>query len=188
MSPLVIGGQICLWLGFLAAALASVLNLERDTDVWWTIPWIHYMGAMLVGVAGVIMLRMSASQFREDTDRTDADFSTISGSLTELLSRVSELNKRVESMRPVEIVNFIDDKCSQPFADFADSRSALSNRYDLQFFADVMTQFASAERYINRAWSAGADGYIDEVISSVKIALAHLEKCQLLLDIKEKTV
>ena len=29
-------------------------------------------------------------------------------------------------------------------------------------YADVMSHFAAAERYLNRVWSCAADGYIDE--------------------------
>ena len=39
--------------------------------------------------------------------------------------------------------------------------------FGLQAYADVMSDFASAERYLNRAWSASTDGYIDEVMRSL---------------------
>ena len=35
--------------------------------------------------------------------------------------------------------------------------------FGLQNYADVMSNFAAGERYINRVWSASTDGYEDEV-------------------------
>jgi len=43
--------------------------------------------------------------------------------------------------------------------------------HGLQAYADVMSSFAAGERYLNRVWSASADGYIDEVN-------AYMEKAQ----------
>ena len=35
--------------------------------------------------------------------------------------------------------------------------------FGMQNYADVMSNFAAGERYINRVWSASTDGYEDEV-------------------------
>ncbi len=35
--------------------------------------------------------------------------------------------------------------------------------FGIQNYADVMSNFAAGERYINRVWSASTDGYVDEV-------------------------
>jgi len=53
--------------------------------------------------------------------------------------------------------------------------------YGLQSYADLMSAFACGERYVNRAWSASADGYIDEVRASLDTALAQLTKAKNLL-------
>ena len=34
--------------------------------------------------------------------------------------------------------------------------------FGLQTYADIMSDFATGERYINRVWSASADGYDNE--------------------------
>jgi hypothetical protein len=34
--------------------------------------------------------------------------------------------------------------------------------FGLQAYADIMSSFAAGERYINRVWSASADGYDEE--------------------------
>ena len=45
-----------------------------------------------------------------------------------------------------------------------------------------MTQFASAERFVNRAWSAAADGYTTEAADSLQRAQDHLNQASQLMD------
>jgi hypothetical protein len=45
---------------------------------------------------------------------------------------------------------------------FADARESMVHLFGLQTYADIMTHFAAGERYINRVWSASADGYDEE--------------------------
>ena len=49
-----------------------------------------------------------------------------------------------------------------------------------------MTEFAAAERYVNRSWSAAADGYVDEVAASLDKADQHLKNAQELLRAAEE--
>jgi hypothetical protein len=46
-------------------------------------------------------------------------------------------------------------------------------------YAELMDRFAAGERQINRAWSAAADGYLDEAtrcLSNVPAMLAEAEQ------------
>ena len=61
---------------------------------------------------------------------------------------------------------FIDD-----IDKFVDARESIAHRYGLAAYGEVMSTFAAGERYLNRVWSASADGYIDEVN-------AYLEKAR----------
>ncbi len=51
----------------------------------------------------------------------------------------------------------------------------------MQRYADIMSPFANGERLLNRAWSASADGYVDEVRSCIAGARAELQKASRLL-------
>jgi hypothetical protein len=51
---------------------------------------------------------------------------------------------------------------SSPIADFVENRTAISERHGIRNSAAVMGPFATAERCLNRAWSASADGYWHE--------------------------
>lgn len=173
-------GHFCLWTGFLAAAFVSVCRLEQVDDKWSTIPWMWYALSMIVGVVGIGLLRSSNRHADADDIRTEAEYSVIRKSL-ETVTAITDRLCAQTSHIPTEVLRCIDDECAEPFADFADARQALVKRFGLKVYADVMTEFASAERYVNRSWSAAADGYIDEVAASLKRANAHLHKAKQLL-------
>ncbi len=67
--------------------------------------------------------------------------------------------------------NAIDDKLRNDLRRFADARESMVHLYGLQTYADIMSDFAAGERYVNRVWSAAADDYEAE-------ALAYLHKAQ----------
>ncbi len=65
----------------------------------------------------------------------------------------------------------IDELFLEDFAMFVDARESIAHRYGLSAYTDVMSCFAAGERYLNRVWSASADGYIDEVNAYLDRAL-----------------
>jgi hypothetical protein len=175
-------GQVLLWTGFLAAALTSVSRLEIAEHPWQTIPWAVYAGSMAVGIVGVVLLRASAKAEVRHTERVEGEFDTLTSNLAVLRSNVAELRGQLEQINPHDIVSYIDENCVEPFGAFADARNALVQRFGLNGFADVMTQFASAERFVNRAWSAAADGYVNEASDSLQRAENHLHQASQLMD------
>ena len=173
-------GHILLWLGFMGAAFASVSQLEQTDDKWATIPWLWYAASMAVGIVGVAMLRHAKRADHADDAKTDAEYSVVQQSLAKLCSAVETLCRESPKL-PSEVLHFIDDQCAEPFSEFAEARQSLVKRFGLSVYADVMTEFASAERYVNRSWSAAADGYIDEVTASLNRANQHLGNARELL-------
>jgi hypothetical protein len=168
-----------LWRGFLVAAYSSVVRRELE-DKWSTIPWIWYVIALAVGFIGVVLVRRSKKHDDSDEARTETEYAVVRrslGSVANLVERLSEKRDRTLA----EVLHCIDHECVDPLSDFAESRQAMVKRFGLMVYADVMTEFASAERLINRSWSAAADGYVDEVASSLKQADQHLKRARELL-------
>ncbi len=174
-------GQLFLWAGFIGGSFNAVRFQEVVGDKWATISWLWYGLSVAVGIVGVILIRSSNRAVAECSDRVESQFNVLTESLSRLLTKVGELRSRVTELQPSQIVSFIDGELVEPFADFADARNALIQRFGLQGFADVMTQFASGERFVNRAWSAAADGYRNEAASSLERAQLHLERADALL-------
>lgn len=59
---------------------------------------------------------------------------------------------------------------------FIDARPLLVNRMGLGGYSELMDHFAAAERQINRAWSAAADGVYDEARACIDSAAILLER------------
>ncbi len=169
-------GQLCLWCGFIGGALVAVRSEEIAEHPMATVTWWLYGVFIAVGVVGVVLLRRCQQTTAGDVERIEAEYSTLTSSMETMLTEIADLRDRCLSMAPSAIVRFIDERLAPPLSDFADSRNALIRRHGLNAFGDVMTQFASGERFTNRAWSAAADGYLDEVKRSVDRADLHLQE------------
>lgn len=167
-------GQALLWLGFLGGSFAAVLRLENEAAPWQTIPWLLYLGCTVVGSTGVVLLRREKSAQRSESAASEIGLERVCEQLHRAADHVSELEQKLADMTCEEVLEFIDDRCTPVLTEFADNRMVISNRFGTTRYASVMTEFASGERYLNRSWSAAADGYVDEVARSVGHASAFL--------------
>lgn len=122
------------------------------------------------------MIRSQKPSDAEHLSDTENRIDILWDRLNQLQVLVGNLAKTAAKLPPNEISDEIDDKCSPLYSEFADNRNGLTQRFGLDVFADIMTDFASAERYTNRAWSAAADGYRDEAVNSLEIAHVYLQQ------------
>jgi hypothetical protein len=152
-------GHVLLWLGVLATSFVSV----REATL---IDWRWYGAAALVGLVGVVLLRVTAGASASETDKLNAGLEAMRVSLAAVRGQLSELAARPRDPVAYDVYGVktvIDDQLAPHLATFADAREAMIPIFGIQGYADVMTHFAGGERLVNRAWSASADGYIDEV-------------------------
>ena len=122
-------GQLLLWAGFIAAAFVTVRQEEVADDKWATIEWGWYGFAMAVGIVGAIAIRASKKSAQGSDDRVQAQFSTLTTCLDQLTAAVGELRANCDTAAPSEFVKEIDALCAEPFAEFADARNALVQRF-----------------------------------------------------------
>ena len=149
---------------------------------WPVVPWLWYGLSMAVGLVGVALLRSTSKLAEQEKGRVAEELETIKTSLAKLNQNVLTLGKEIASKSPTGIVSYIDQECAPAFSDFAEARNALIQQFGMQPYAEIMTQFASAERFVNRTWSAAADGYLGEADESASRASAHLQEAAKLLD------
>jgi hypothetical protein len=162
-----IAGQVLLWLGFLGGAFVTVLRLDNREAPWQTIDWRLYGLFAVIGIAGVILLRINKAAQRAQSASSAEGLDKVTQYLAQAAERVAHLVADLQNMSCEQVLEYIDGDCGPVLADFADGRMVISDRLGTAVFAEVMTEFASGERYLNRAWSAAADGYVDEVESSI---------------------
>lgn len=156
-------GLLLLAVGFLGSALVTVRNTDDAGLQWRTVEWGWYALAFLVGAAGVVLLRMTGTSADARFRKLDVDIATLETSLGRLVGKLQTFNRHREEIDVYDVHAKIDEQLTEDIGIFVEARESLVHRYGLQPYANLMSQFAAGERYINRAWSASADGYIDEV-------------------------
>ena len=149
-------GLLLIWGGFLAAAYFSVLDTE-------TIPWTLVGPCLIVGLIGVVLVQLDARSQRTSTDAVQADLGKLEGSLDRIVEKAARLDTAKESLDVYEVRHKIDDLFMEDLDIFVQARESIGHAHGLQAYADVMSHFATGERYLNRCWSASTDGYIEEV-------------------------
>jgi hypothetical protein len=168
-------GHVLLWVGFLDGALVTVRSTEVPGDPWATIAWFEYAVALAVAVAGVIILRTTKRSARAGAEKQAGNVAEMKAVLMRLRKRLEFWQTDAGKMPVHDVHRAIDEHLTDDFALFADLRESLIDAFGLSGFAAVMTEFALAERTVNRIWSASADGYIDEVAACLPRAVAHLD-------------
>ncbi len=182
MNPYRWCGHVLLWIGFLAGSLLAVRSTEVAERPWTTIAWPAYLVALAVCAAGAVTLRTTRRRTGGDPAQHAGDTAELAAILRRLRQQLS-VWQAAEGRPPVyEVHRRIDRQLSDDLARFAELRESLIAAFGLSTFAAVMTEFALAERTINRMWSASADGYIDEIDACLPRAVAHLDLALARLD------
>ncbi|MGB0717157.1 MAG: hypothetical protein ACPGXK_14860 [Phycisphaerae bacterium] len=168
-------------LGFFASAFVTVRFPDSAGKEWQTIEWGWYALSFSVGVVGVVLLRLSARAASGEERKIDADIVTMTDSLGKIRRKLEEANANWDPMRVYDVHFWIDAELADDLGRFADVRESVARRYGLQKYADLMSQFAMGERNINRAWSASADGYVNETAVCLQRAESLVSEADSLL-------
>lgn len=153
-------GFLLIAIGFVFGSLMAVQSVEE-------IHWPLWGAALAVGVPGIILARLSARSEATSSDKLTADIATIEASLVNLVAKAEQLNTEKAEMNPYDVRHHIDQEFMVDLDRFVQARTSLTHRFGVQAYADIMSHFATGERYLNRSWSASADGYVDEVNTSL---------------------
>jgi len=142
--------------GFLVGAFAAV----RDQE---TVQWGNFAGALFAGIVGVALVRIGHRQVTTAEGKLAANIETIEAALGGIVRNITQLNDRKQSINTYDVRHRIDELFLEDLTNFVQARKSIAHLYGLSAYGDVMSSFAAGERYLNRVWSASADGYIDEV-------------------------
>jgi len=156
-------GHVLMWAGVLLASFVSVSQVAA-------IGWASYAGALALGLCGVLLLRLTAKSALHQEHQVGEDLAIMRAALTNILVTLDELVDADTRIDVYGIKDRIDDDMAEHLASFADARESMIPAFGLSPYADVMTRFAGGERLVNRAWSASADGYLDEVVTCLRDA------------------
>jgi hypothetical protein len=163
-------GYFLLAAGFLVGAYATSLDVQ---NVDWTIFCIAALGA----IAGLIIFKrqLSAHATSESVLETNRG---------ELLASIDNIGRDLAAILADEkrtgatLREAIDLKLRADLRRFAEARESMVHLFGLQTYADIMSSFAAGERYINRVWSASADGYDGEAATYLEKAVEQFADAQ----------
>ena len=142
--------------GFVAAALVAVLDVTAVN--WWL-----FRFALAAGFCRRVL---APAQFAYSSQpwQSCARQPEHAGAVTAQHRRKSAQHAATAESLPTYEARFsIDRLFRQDLFAFADARESMQHAFGIQAYADIMSAFAAGERYLNRVWSASADGYVDEV-------------------------
>ncbi len=137
--------------GFLFGAYATALDVE---NVDWTI----FAIAALAAVAGVIIAKRADSAMARSESVLESNRNELNESIGNIVRDLGEMTNG-ETAKGGELRALIDAKLRPDLRRFAEARESMVHLYGLQTYADIMSEFAAGERYINRVWTSSADGY-----------------------------
>ena len=146
-------GYVLVTLGFLAGAFFSVLE---------TLVWQNFIISLAVAVIGVVMIRVS-DRLKKEEGTLNVNLQLLATSLDNIVGHAASLCEGKETMNTYDVHRHIDKLFPDDINNFVEARESIAHVHGLQAYADVMSYFAAGERYLNRVWSASADGYVDEV-------------------------
>jgi len=163
-------GYILLAAGFLAGAYATALDVQN-------VNWTLFAVAAVTAIAGLIISKSQASAIARSEEVLNVNRGELRESLQNIVGDLAEIVSD-SSAKGADLRERIDLKLRDDLRRFADARSSMVHLFGLQTYADIMSSFAAGERYINRVWSASADGYEGEAATYLEKAAQQFADAQ----------
>jgi hypothetical protein len=141
---------------FLAGAFLASLDPR-------SINWLIMVPVLVFGVVGLWLHRKARHAEVRAGTRLEGNIQTLGESLDNISRNLEAVCARGDDLPVYEARFEIDRLFRKDLDNFANARESMIHVFGMQNYADVMSNFAAGERYINRVWSASTDGYVDEV-------------------------
>jgi len=161
---------VLICVGFLFGAYMTALHIN---DVDWTL----FGVAALAAIAGVIMAKRADRAQATSGDVLETNRNELNESIANIVRDLSEMAGG-DIATGEQLRDWIDEKLRPDLRRFVDARESMVHLFGLQTYADIMSGFATGERYINRVWSSSADGYDHEADSYVRKAAEQFRHAQ----------
>ncbi len=163
-------GYTLLAAGFLGGAFATSLDVQN-------VNWLVFDLAAVAAVFGLIMVKRQSSAMARSDSVLELNRSELSESIQNIVRDLEGLTGD-NSKQGSDLRNSIDLELRSDLRRFADARESMVHLFGLQTYADIMSNFAAGERYINRVWSASADGYDHEARTYLEKAANQFQDAQ----------
>ena len=156
--------------GFLGGAYVTALDVDNVNWLWFGI-------AAVVAIAGVVLAKQADKARATSGELLENNRNELNESLANVVRDIKEMtNGQMETGEALR--DWIDSKLRPDLRRFAEARESMVHLYGMQTYADIMSEFAAGERYINRVWSTTADGYDEEAEIYLGRAAEQFEDAQ----------
>lgn len=145
-------GYFFLIAGFLLAAYATALDTV-------SVNWVMFVTGACIAAAGVAQIKKATRKDARSDGVLAANRTELKDSLENIVTNLEDMQNASTEISVAELREQIDTRLRNDLRRFADARESMIHLFGLQTYADLMSSFAAGERYINRVWSASADGY-----------------------------
>jgi citrate lyase beta subunit len=173
-------GYLLLAGGFVVAAYATALDTVATN-------WNLFVPAALAGMAGVFSIKRHERGEARSEQVLTANRAELNESLGNIVSNLEQLNEAGAAISTEDLRAEVDSRLRDDLRRFADARESMVHLFGLQAYANVMSDFAAGERYVNRVWSASADGYDGEARRFLGKAEAQFRAASQQLETAAKT-
>jgi len=156
--------------GFLGGAVATSLDVQN-------VDWILFAGTAGAAIIGLLIYKRQLSTLARSEEVLEVNRVELRESIANVVNDLSEIFEGELTQGSV-LRDRIDLKIREDLRRFADARESMVHLFGLQTYADIMSHFAAGERYINRVWSASADGYDGEANTYLKKAAGQFDEAR----------
>jgi len=164
-------GYFLLIAGFLLATYTTALDVE-------SVNWLMFTVAAFSAINGVLLVKRHERGTAKSATVLSANRAELSDSLGKIVSNLEDMSGEGQAISTDSMRDAIDSRLRDDLRRFADARETLIHLFGLQLYANLMSNFAAGERYINRVWSASADGYDAEARNYLRKAATQFRNAQ----------
>lgn len=163
-------GYLLLAAGFLGGAFATSLDVQH-------VDWVTFGVSAAAAIIGLFVVKREASAAARSDTVLQVNRGELKESIRNIVRDLDELNTGA-AKKGGELRDKIDLVLRTDLRRFADARESMVHLFGLQAYADIMSCFAAGERYINRVWSASADGYDEEASTYLVRAAGQFKEAE----------
>ena len=145
-------GKLLVTLTFIIGAYLASLHPTE-------INWLAFLPVIGLGAVGAVLVKKGQRALAGHSELLDGHRNDLQQSLDNIVLNLEQLEAGKLDIPTYEMRFEIDRLLRHDLGRFADARESMVHLYGLQTYADIMSNFATGERYINRVWSSSADGY-----------------------------
>ncbi len=156
--------------GFLGGAYATSLDVQN-------VNWTLFAVTAAAGIIGLIIYKQQVAAMARSETVLETNRVELRESIANVVEDLRAINEG-KLTRGAVLRDRIDLKLREDLRRFADARESMVHLFGLQTYADIMSNFAAGERYINRVWSASADGYDEEADSYLTKAAEQFDEAK----------